>query len=162
MSPAKKKVSARTGKSRAAGVTRSAQVGSPAQPCFEFEAEVIELSFQSPVKVSWNNGTVTSPHYEKSLSGTLVDTVRTTQFGFSGDTYSTRPAAYVVKGAPGSKDTVQLKVHVTKSKCVSGTGTLKGALRGLFIEGQCPTSTGTHTINARIEEVPSSIQWYHG
>ncbi len=64
---------------------------------------------------------------------------------------SKRPAVYAI--STGSAP-VDVEVVVLRSVGVSGPGTLRGVLAGLEIEGQCPTTVGTHQVRARVKTVP--------
>ncbi len=116
-------------------------------------AKVTEVKFLSKVKVALVKATVPVPHWAE---GANVEDGR----------YSKRPAVIVVRGskAAGSLNVqmVEVKVQILECKNISGQGKLLGVLRGLTIEGECPLGVGTHTVQARIQELPEGIQWYWG
>ncbi len=113
-----------------------------------FIAKVVEVKFKSPIKVANNNATVQPPHW--SLDENVKD-----------GPCSKKPAAYLIRGKGGSQD-VEVKVEVLESKNVSGNGRLFGLLGSLLIQGDCPLAAGSHTIAARIVELPEAIAWVRG
>lgn len=116
-------------------------------------AKVTEVKFLSKVKVALAKSTVPVPHWAEGAS---VEDGR----------YSKRPAVIAVRGskAAGSQNvqSVEVKVQILECKNISGQGKLLGVLRGLTIEGECPLGVGTHTVQARIQELPEGVQWYWG
>jgi hypothetical protein len=116
-------------------------------------ARVVEVKFLSKVKVAWQRSTVQGPHWADGAD-------------IEDNKYSKRPAAIVVRGskAGGSLNVqnVEVKVQILESKKISGQGKLTGVLRDLTIEGDCPLGEGTHTLQARIQELPEGIQWFWG
>lgn len=109
--------------------------------------EIIEVEWDSGILVSYSKATVTKPHWKTGLA-------------VNDGAGSKRPGVYLVKGK--GSDSVKVKVKITENKNVSGNGTLRGRL-GLFeIDGSCPTAVGIHTVNAKIKELPDSIQHVQG
>lgn len=124
---------------------------------------VTSLTFNGTIRVFRNKGVVSPPHWEDGADLADTDYRQTWRPGSSGPGayYSKRPAVVKVPGAGGD---MQVKVIVTiaESKNVSGNGRLIGVLGTLTIEGECPTGAGTHTVMARITNMPDEIGWYRG
>jgi hypothetical protein len=124
---------------------------------------VTKLSFSGSLRVFINKSLVQPPHWEVGVD--LADTSYRDTWrlgkGGSGAHYSKRPAVVKVPGAGGNME-VKVIVKITESKNVSGTGKLIGILGTLTIEGECPVSAGTHTVTAKITNMPDEIGWYRG
>jgi len=116
-------------------------------------AKVTEVKFLSKVKVALAKAAVPVPHWAE---GADVEDGR----------FSKRPAVIVVKGSSAAGtlnvQAVEVKVQILECKNISGQGRLLGVLRDLTIEGECPLGVGTHTVQARIQELPEGIQWIWG
>lgn len=131
-------------------------VGSQKQPCQikVLRAEVVEVSFQSHVKVyhRTDDSIVRAPHWREAQD-------------VKDGAYSKRPAVYLVKSNAKTRD-VTVIVRVKESKNITGDGKLMGYLRGrkeaLRIEGKFPLSVGEHKVLAQIKELPDGIEWYYG
>lgn len=114
-----------------------------------FEAKIIEIIFKSHVKVCRNKKVVPKDfHWKEGVD--VNDNI-----------YSKRPAVYIIK-SKGKSDDVIVKIQVTKSQNISGNGKLSSKLGAFAIEGQCPLNLGIHDVNAKIKDLPDSIQWYKG
>jgi hypothetical protein len=148
------------------------QVGEPisvaavaaSPPEVEFAAELVSVRFKTPVKTSHTKAEIVGPHWEVGKEPEIDDDwgAQAKKMRLPVEVYySRRAAVYLVKRA-GKTWEVEVKVKVTKSKNVSGDAKLEGHLRGLSIEGTCPTAAGEHTITAKITDPPDSIQAYRG
>jgi len=132
------------------GAGVSASCDNTIQSCpFEklLKGEVVEVAWESGIKVSRSKSTVANPHWKTALS-------------VNDGLGSERPGVYLVKGK--GRDEVTVKVKITENKNVSGNGTLVGWLGSLEIKGNCPTAVGVHKVNARIKSLPDSIQHFQG
>jgi hypothetical protein len=126
-------------------------------------AELVSVTFKSPVTVSRGRTQVAGPHWERGKELDIEDDWSATakKMRLPLEPYSKRAAVYLVSGA-GSSHEVEIKVRITKNHNVSGRAVLVGALRGLTIEGVCPSSAGEHTVAARIANPPETVQAYRG
>ena len=106
---------------------------------------VVELSFQNPVKTSLAKTLVEAPHWK------LGD--------IPPGTTSKKPVAYARSTA---NVIAKLKVKITESKNVSGTGKLTGTLGPLTFECDCPMGEGDHDVDAKIDELPDTLVWVRG
>jgi len=129
----------------------------------EFEAEIVEITFKTSIKTALLNTTINPPHWEKAKEAEIVDDWAATakKLKVIESPYSKRAATYLVRSKGGPWE-VEVKVKVKKSKNVSGDGKLRSKLRGLEIEGTCPTGVGDHTVVAKIVDPPDTIQCYRG
>lgn len=142
------------------------QVGEPASigtvPDGPFiKGAVTRVTFDGSLRTFRNKSVVPTPHWESGAD--LVDaayrrTWRPARDG-SGSYYSKRPAVVKVPGAGGNMQ-VTVVVRISESRNISGTGKLVGVLGPLTIEGDCPLAAGTHTVAARITDMPDEIGWY--
>jgi hypothetical protein len=132
-------------------------------PDQELAAELVSVTFKSPVKVSRAKRAIEGPHWERGKESELPDDFAVTAvlWRLPVEPYARRAAVYLVAGAGGRHD-VEVKVRVTKNQNVNGQARLIGAFSGLEIEGDCPTGPGEHTIAARIANPPEGIQVYRG
>jgi hypothetical protein len=142
-------------------------IGSSAPPCplKELQAEVVRVTFNSPVLVARGQVPVPQPpHWEEGVD------VNETEAGETEG--SQRPAVYLIEGAGGSSQAT-VRVRLTRSRNVAGTGTLIGRLGQLIIEGTCPVTPegAEHDVDARISvsrptseggRLPTSIHRYRG
>ena len=129
------------------GETVVGSIASQGQNIKYIRGKVIEVVFESPIKVANHKSTVPKPHWK---------------FGENLDegVYSKRPAVYLIRRHGGDR-IVRVKVKITKSN-ISGKGKLVGILGGLEIEGKCPLKAGEHKVKAKIKEIPDEIQFYTG
>jgi hypothetical protein len=132
-------------------------------PDHDLAAELISVTFKSPVKVSRDKKAIEGPHWERGKESALPDDFRATavMWRLPAEPYAPRAAVYLVAGVAGRHD-VEVKVRVTKNQNVSGKARLAGNLSGLAIEGDCPTGQGEHTISARIANPPAGVEVYRG
>lgn len=112
------------------------------------EAEVLEVRWKSGIKAALAKTTIKAPHWKKGTN--VLD-----------GNGSKRAGVYLIESKGGSHD-VDVKVKVTKSENVSGTGKLLGSLGSLSVEGTCPTAVGEHTVAAKIKKLPDKISWTRG
>jgi len=106
---------------------------------------VVELSFQKPAKTSLDKTLVEAPHWKHGEEHP--------------GTTSKHPVAYPLGAA---NVVAKLKVKITESKNVSGTGKLSGTLGPLTFHGDCPTGEGEHDVEAKIDELPDTLVWVRG
>ena len=132
-------------------------------PDTTLEAELLSVTFKSRVKVSRAKATISGPHWERGKEGKIEDDWRrrARKMRLPDGPYSKRAAVYLVRGATGGHE-VEVKVKVNKSQNLPAEAQLVGHLRGLVIEGTCPTSLGEHTVIAEIAEAPAEIRGYRG
>jgi hypothetical protein len=126
----------------------------------EWEALVIEITFKTDITSARDRAAIAPPHWKEGEDPTDSWPLATT-LGLGSGPFSKKAATYMVKAAGGPKD-VEVKVRVTKCVNVSGTGTLKGVIGSLEIEGSCPLAAGEHTVSATIKELPEAIAYFHG
>jgi hypothetical protein len=121
-------------------------------------AEIVQVVFESPIKVAVAKATVQEPHWKTGLD-VEESTWKVGKKNFSGR-YSKRPAVYLCKSSGGSRvATVTVKVN---ESTVSGNGKLTGILGSLRFEGDCPLSVGEHVVVAEIKEVPDDFTCFMG
>jgi len=132
-------------------------------PDSEFAAELLSITFKSGIKVSHLRKPIEGPHWEKGEESALVDLWSRLGklLNLPLVPYSKRPAVYLVTGLGGPYD-VQVRLKITKSKNVSGEARLIGSLRGISIEGTCPSSVGEHTVSACIANPPDELHACRG
>ena len=129
----------------------------------ELAAELVSVNFISTLKTSHAKAPITGPHWQAGHDREITDDwlKMAMKLRLPRGPYSKRAAVYRVKGAGGKYD-VEVKVKITKSKNVSGNAKLVGNLRGLVVEGTCPTSVGEHTVAATFTCLPEDIRAYRG
>jgi hypothetical protein len=129
---------------------------------WKLRAEVIEVTFKGGIKTSRNQSTIAPPHWKKGedVSDDWADAKKMNLPEKSG--YSKLAAAYLIDGASGASQDLEVKVHVLDSENVSGQGELVGSLENLEFTGQCPLSAGEHVVQAKIKKLPDSVQWVKG
>jgi len=129
----------------------------------ELAAELVSVNFISSLKTSHAKATIKGPHWQAGQDRKITDDWKkmAKKLGLPAEPYSKRAAVYRVNSAGGKYD-VEIKVKITKSKNVTGDAKLVGNLRGLVIEGPCPTSVGEHTIAATFTDPPEEIRAYRG
>lgn len=132
-------------------------------PDVELAAELVSVTFKSPVSVSRARAEIIGPHWERGREAEIEDDWSATarKMRLPSEPYSTRAAAYLVGGA-GDAHEVEVKVRITRNQNVSGQAVLVGALSGLTIEGSCPSAAGEHTVAARIANPPDTAQAFRG
>jgi hypothetical protein len=142
----------------------SAAPPGPSADNVEFDAELVSVTFKGSLKTSHGRATISGPHWEAGKDSQLTDDWKdmARKLGLSPEPYSRRAAVYLIKGAAGASHDVQVKVKVNKSRNVSGEARLIGNLKGLTVEGKCPTSVGEHVVAATFTDVPEDIQQYRG
>lgn len=109
---------------------------------------VVEVSFDSGIKVSYAKTTISAPHWR------VGDAV---QDG-SG---SKRAAVYLIESKGGSHRML-VKVTITQAQNISGAGQLLGTLDDLEMEGSCPLAIGDHVVPVTIRRLPNTIKRYKG
>lgn len=131
------------------GPSASAPCDSTIQPCIDkhLKGEVIEVKWESGLKISYAKSTVSAPHWQV---GTNVDD----------GPGSKKPAVYLINGK--GSNTLTVKVKITENLNVTGTGKLTTQLGSLKIEGTCPTAVGEHTVAATITNLPDYIAHEQG
>jgi hypothetical protein len=142
------------------GEPAAAGAGGGAAQRKEWEALVIEITFKTDITSARDRAAIAPPHWKEGEDPTDSWPLAST-LGLGSGPFSKKAATYKVKAAGGPKD-VEVKVRVTKCVNVSGTGTLKGVIGSLEIEGSCPLAAGEHTVSAQIKEMPESISYFHG
>jgi hypothetical protein len=132
-------------------------------PDKELAAELVSVTFKSPIAVSRGKATIEGPHWQRGSDTEAADEWSGTaaKFRLQKEPYAKRAAAYVVAGG-GSDHRVEVKVRVTRNQNISSEAKLSGNLRGLTIEGQCPTGQGEHTVPATITNPPEGIAVFRG
>ena len=123
----------------------------------KLKAKVIEVSFVSSQRTSLGKAEIKAPHWSLGTNPlqnwkSLAKAMKLAQ-----GPYATHPAVYLVKGAAAAKFDVEVKVEVIESENITGDGELRGGLGLCEIVGKCPTSVGTHTVSAKIENPPKEI-----
>jgi len=126
----------------------------------EWEGLVIEINFQTDITSARDRSAIAGPHWKEGEDPTDTWPLAST-LGLGSGPFSKKAATYKVKAAGGPR-TVEVKVRVTKCVNVSGTGTLRGIIGSLEIEGSCPLAAGEHTVSAQIKELPEKITYFHG
>ncbi len=142
------------------GEPAAAGTGGGAAARKEWEAVVIEITFKTDITSARDRAAIAAPHWKEGEDPTDSWPLATT-LGLGSGPFSKKAATYLVKAGEGPK-AVAVKVRVTKCINVSGTGTLKGVIGSLEIEGSCPLAAGEHTVSAQIKEMPENISYFHG
>jgi len=124
-------------------------------PDTELVAELLSVTFKSPVKVSRARATIAGPHWERGQEAAIEDDWSATarKMRLPPEPYSTRAAVYLVRDAGAAHD-VEVRLRISKSRNVSGPAVLAGSLNGLMVEGTCPSVVGEHLVTATIANPP--------
>lgn len=142
------------------------QIGEPAETLgasgmpTAWAGEVVEVTFHADIASARDKAEITGPNWRIGVDMT-DDWPLATKLGLPSGTYSKKPAVYLVRDAGGFWD-VEVKVQVTRSENIAGTGKLIGSLGFVTIEGECPLEVGTHTVYAKIVEPPETIHHVRG
>ena len=127
----------------------------------EFKAKVVEVTFESDIKVSHSKATVAKPHWSESLDASLKEAEwKIGEHSFRGP-FSKRPAVYLAKRAGGGPRKAKIKVKVEKSD-YGGTGKLSGALETMAFEGDCPLGAGEHIVEVTVSPNYDSVRGFKG
>ena len=142
------------------GEPAAAGTGGGAAARKEWEAVVIEITFKTDITSARDRAAIAPPHWKEGEDPTDSWPLATT-LGLGSGPFSKKAATYLVKDGGGPR-AVEVKIRVTKCINVSGTGTLKGVIGSLEIEGSCELAAGEHTVAATIKEMPENIAYFHG
>lgn len=121
----------------------------------QIQAKILEISWKSGIGITNSGRPVAAPNWITGVNVNEADSPLDQKW----KTGSIKPGVYLIKGK--GKDTLELKVEVT-STGVTGSGVIKGLLGDLFFEGDCPTTSGVHTVTAKITNLPTTVQHYEG
>ncbi|SDY78531.1 hypothetical protein SAMN04487939_10672 [Lysobacter sp. yr284] len=123
------------------------------------EAEILSVSWGSGIVVSRKKTAVTAPHWELGQTLDEVDTPDDLLYR----TGSQKPGAYVVKAKAGTNNKAKVKVRIKRAAAgMAATLTLKGELKGLKFQGDCPSSVGEHEVSVEILNLPDTTEHYQG
>src|SRR3954469_14156477 len=86
----------------------------------ELAAELLSVTFKSPVKVSWARATIAGPHWQRGREAEIEDDWSATarKMRLPAETYSKRAAVYLVGNAGGVHD-VEVTLRITRNRNVS-------------------------------------------
>ena len=129
---------------------------------WKLRAEILEVSFKGPIKVSRGKALISAPHWKKGedVKDVWKDAKKMGLPQEAG--YSKKAAAMLIEGAAGAVKDVEVKVKVLESENVSGEGELLGRLGDLEITAKLPLGAGEHTVKAQLKKLPEKIAWYRG
>ena len=87
----------------------------PPSKTIAFQAQIIEVTFKSNIKVKLGKAEVTAPHWKKGEESSWNDPFPDAKdFKVPPKPYWKRPAAYLVKGAAGATHDLEVKVDLAK------------------------------------------------
>ncbi|QDE86153.1 hypothetical protein [Myxococcus xanthus] len=127
---------------------------------WKLRAEILEVGFKGPIKVSRGKALISAPHWKKGedVNDVWTDALKMGLPQEAG--YSKKAAAMLIEGAAGSVKDVEVKIHVLEAENVSGEGDLLGRLGDLEITAKIPLGAGEHTVTAQLKKLPEKISWY--
>ncbi len=119
--------------------------------------EIIEVTWKSGIDTARNKAKIAAPHWAAGLDAKEEDKPDLQHY----PTGSQKPGVYLVKSKKGV-DTFEVKIKVTKNSTSETSGKLLGNLSGLYFDGKCDLSVGTHTATMKFKELPNVLTHLEG